>query len=575
MDDRPRDEQTDEPRERRGPRPSSESVRIIGADEAAAAIEAGQAAGRRPDDAPRFGDVPAAPEGPRPPLRFPMPGADPSSVAKPPIVGTPASPEDLEDEAYLEGLTPTPPDDPEGWAAEPESWSADEPESWAPDEPEAWTDEEDDWGVEPEPPAPSRPTTDSPTLVTPARGVELPHWTEPGTGEVPAILGEPEPGANEPDEEEELAWSAFSAAPRWRDQPSDWEEPDFDAAAALADDETRVGALDTGQTDYSDLYSFDEPEPAPPPVQEPVAPTIPPPMPPREPTTYEPVAEVAGPPAERDLPVAIGAGLLLGVAVLIAAKVGAVAVLILITGVLVVAAFELYETLRTRGYHPATLLGLVGTASMLGAVYWKGEDAMPLVLSLFVVFTFLWYLAGVVHARPAMNVAITVMAFMYVGFLGSFAALLLRIPGVTAKGGLGHDGITLFLLPVIATVAYDVGAYAVGGRTGRTPLAPNVSPNKTWEGLVGATVITFIVTLLVVAIFKMHPWTISRAFWLAAVVCVAAPLGDLCESMVKRDLGVKDMGRVLPGHGGVLDRVDGLLFVAPAAYYLLRLLKFA
>jgi phosphatidate cytidylyltransferase len=563
VDDRSRDDQNEEPRERRGPRPSSESVRIIGADEAAAAIEAGQAAGRRPDDAPRFGDVPPAPEGPRPPLRFPMPGADPSSVAKSPIVGTPATPEELDDEAYLEGLTPAPSDEPEAWAAEPESWPVDE----------------DDWGVEPEPepePAPTpRPSTDSPTLVTPARGVELPHWTEPGTGEVPAILGEPESEPSEVEEEEELAWSSFSAAPRWRDQPSDWEEPDFGGGAGLADDEPRLGALDTGQTDYSDLYSFDEPEPAPPPVQEAPPPPPPPTVIDSAPGAYEPVAEPAGQVPPRDVPVAIGAGLLLGAAVLIAAKIGAIAVLVLVTAILVVAAFELYETLRTRGYHPATLLGLVGTASMLGAVYWKGEDAMPLVLSLFVVFTFLWYLAGVVHARPAMNVAITIMAFMYVGFLGSFAALLLRIPGLTSKGGLAHDGVTLFLLPVIATIAYDVGAYAVGGRSGRTPLAPNISPNKTWEGLVGATVITFAVTLIVQVIFKMHPWTFGRAFWLAAVVCVAAPLGDLAESMIKRDLGVKDMGRVLPGHGGVLDRIDGLLFVAPAAYYLLRLLKFA
>ncbi|MBV8559724.1 MAG: phosphatidate cytidylyltransferase [Acidimicrobiia bacterium] len=556
MDDRSRDDQTEEPRERRGPRPSSESVRIIGADEAAAAIEAGQAAGRRPDDAPRFGDVPPAPEGPRPPLRFPMPAADPASVAKPPIVGTPATPEELEDEAYLEGLTPTPSDDPEAWAAEPEAWPVDD----------------DDWGVEPEPVAPARSSTDSPTLVTPARGLELPHWTEPGTGEVPAILGEPSEGAA-PDSEEELAWSSFSAAPRWRDRPSDWEEPDFDAAATLADDETRVGALDTGQADYSDIYSFDEPEPPPPPVEE-APPPLPPPVTTRAPAAYEPVAE-EGPPAPRDVPVAIGAGLLFGAAVLIAAKIGALAVLVVVTAVLVIAAFELYETLRTRGYHPATLLGLVGTASMLGAVYWKGEDAMPLVLSLFVVFAFLWYLAGVVHARPSMNVAITIMAFMYVGFLGSFAALLLRIPGVTSKGTLGHDGVTLFLLPVIATVAYDVGAYAVGGRTGRTPLAPSISPNKTWEGLFGATALTVVVTLVVVALFKMHPWTIGRALWLAVVVCVAAPLGDLSESMIKRDLGVKDMGRMLPGHGGVLDRVDGLLFVAPAAYYLLRVLKFA
>ena len=568
MDDRTRDDKAEDSPERTpGPRKSSESVRIIGADEAAAAIEAGQAAGRRPDDAPRFGDVPPAPEGPRPPLRFPMPGSDPSSIAKPPIVGTP-TPEELEDEAYLEGLSTAPPDESEAWAAEPEAWPADSEEE------EAWP-ADDDWGVEPEPPVESRPTADSPTLVTPARGVELPHWTEPGTGEVPAILGESEPDPTDLDSEEELAWSAFSAAPRWRDQPSDWEEPDFEAGTALSDDDTRIGALDTGQTDYSDLYSFDEPEPPPPPVQE-----APPPPPPQQipapaATTYEPVAEEIGPPPERDLPVAIGAGVLLGVAVLVAAKVGAVAVLILVIAVLVVAAFELYETLRTRGYHPATLLGLVGTASMLGAVYWKGEDAMPLVLSLFVVFTFLWYLAGVVHARPAMNVAITVMAFMYVGFLGSFAALLLRIPGVTNKGVLAHDGITLFLLPVIATVAYDVGAYAIGGSSGRTPLAPSISPNKTWEGLVGATVATFVVTLLSVLFFKMHPWTLGRAFWLAAIVCVAAPLGDLAESMIKRDLGVKDIGRVLPGHGGVLDRVDGLLFVAPAAYYLLRILKFA
>ena len=244
---------------------------------------------------------------------------------------------------------------------------------------------------------------------------------------------------------------------------------------------------------------------------------------------------------------AIGAGIALGVAVLVAAKIGAAAVLVLIGVILVAATFELYETLRTRGYHPATFAGTGRLRLDARCRVLKGEDAMPLVLGLFVVFSFLWYLGGVVHARPAMNVAVTVMAFMYVGFLGSFAALLLRIPGVTSKGVLAHDGITLFLLPVIATIAYDVGGFAIGSRTGRTPLAPSVSPNKTVEGTVGATIATVVVTLLVVAVFKLHPWTLGRAFWLAAVVCVAAPLGDLCESMIKRDLGVKDMGTVLPG----------------------------
>jgi len=306
-------------------------------------------------------------------------------------------------------------------------------------------------------------------------------------------------------------------------------------------------------------------------------------MPPRPPSPaagaaaaeYEPIAEPAS--TGRDVPVAVGAGLALGAAVLIAAKVGAAAVLVLGMVVLVAASFELYETLRTRGYHPATLLGLVGTLALSGAVYWKGETAIPLVVGLFVVFTFLWYLGGVVHARPAMNVAATVMAFMYVGFLGCFGALLLRIPGVTTTGGrvaLAHDGITLFILPVVATVAYDVGAFFVGSRTGRTPLAPAISPGKTWEGLAGATIATFVITELVVAIFHVHPWTYGKAFWLAVVVSVAAPLGDLAESMIKRDLGVKDMGTILPGHGGVLDRIDALLFVLPATYYLLRVLDF-
>src|SRR5438552_11872860 len=111
MSDRPRDDQPEEDKERpRGPRPSSESVRIIGADEAAAAIEAGQAAGRRPEDAPRFGDVPPAPEGPRPPLRFPMAGSDPSSVAKPPVAAPWSG--DFADESELDvDLEPSPLDE--------------------------------------------------------------------------------------------------------------------------------------------------------------------------------------------------------------------------------------------------------------------------------------------------------------------------------------------------------------------------------------------------------------------------------------------------------------------------------
>src|SRR5204862_7576415 len=101
---------------------------------------------------------------------------------------------------------------------------------------------------------------------------------------------------------------------------------------------------------------------------------------------------------------------------------------------LVMAAAELYQAMRTNGFHPATLLGLAATASIVAGVYWRGEQAYPLVIALFFVFSLLWYLTGVVRARPTMNVAATAFGFLYVGFLGSFAALIL---GLAGKNGIG------------------------------------------------------------------------------------------------------------------------------------------
>ena len=230
----------------------------------------------------------------------------------------------------------------------------------------------------------------------------------------------------------------------------------------------------------------------------------------------------------------------------------------------VLATAELFNGLRLAGYHPATALGLVGTVSLIAAAYRNGEAAFPLVLAMFVVFGFLWYLVGVIRARPVPNLAVTLLAFVWVGFLGSFAALLLKFPH--------RHGVSYLLLAIIATVANDVAAFFVGSRFGRSPMAPAVSPHKTWEGFLGASVATIVVTLAV-ASFALDPWTIRRAFLLSLVVIVFAPLGDLCESLVKRDLNIKDAGSLLPGHGGVLDRLDALLFVVPATFYLVRLVE--
>jgi phosphatidate cytidylyltransferase len=134
-------------------------------------------------------------------------------------------------------------------------------------------------------------------------------------------------------------------------------------------------------------------------------------------------------------------------------------------------------------------------------------------------------------------------------------------------------GFGLIFWIMIVTWATDIFAYFAGRAIGGPKLAPRISPNKTWEGLIGgmsAAVIAGVFTGFIV-----HPWNPAKGFALGLVVAVVAPLGDLCESMVKRDIGIKDMGSILPGHGGVLDRVDALLFVLPAVYYLVQLLKIA
>ncbi len=231
----------------------------------------------------------------------------------------------------------------------------------------------------------------------------------------------------------------------------------------------------------------------------------------------------------------------------------------------VAAAAEAFDVFRRAGHKPATLLGLVATGSLMIGAYVRGERAIPLVLALAVVFGMLWYLFGVVRGRPSVNLGITFLGLLWVGFLGSFASLMLRYPD--------REGVAFLLGTVLAVVANDVGALFIGRKWGNTPLAGEISPNKTWEGFGGAAVFTLLICAAIVS--RIHPWGFGSAIVLGLVVSIVGPLGDLCESMVKRDLGLKDMGSVLPGHGGVLDRFDALLFALPAAYYLVELLNLA
>jgi CDP-diglyceride synthetase len=266
----------------------------------------------------------------------------------------------------------------------------------------------------------------------------------------------------------------------------------------------------------------------------------------------------------RNMQLAWGSGILLGVAALLCAKFGSVSSMVIITIVVLFAAAEAFAAFRIARYHPATLLGLVAILSLMIETYNKGVAALPLVLVMLVAASFVWYLARVEPAAdPVAGLSSTIFVVAWVGGFGSFGALLLN-PTLFPH----RHGVAFLLAAVIVTVAADVASLLVGSAFGRHPLAPSISPNKTWEGFLGGAVAAVLVAVVVVHF--IHPWTISKALVLGVVVAVVAPIGDLSQSMIKRHLGVKDMGRLMPGHGGILDRVDGLLFVLPATYFVVK-----
>lgn len=400
---------------------------------------------------------------------------------------------------------------------------------------------------------------DRPRMVPtpPPPAAPMPHWTDPPTGEVPKIVPE---GVEQGSDDLE-AWSSFATSgPRWRDQAGDWEDADFEDLTH--DEESMVGALDTRDRpmpdDFFAAHADDDME------VETALDDVPPRVaaPPRPRTRRAPGASV--PSGGRDMPTAIATGVGLLVLAGILSWIGPAALVALVAVVIVLAAAELFGALQRAGYQPATLLGLVASGALVLGAYWKGEAALPLILGLTVLFTLLWYLIGVTRSSPTMNAGVTVLAVLQVGLLGSFGALILQLP----------NGRGVLFGVVLATAANDVGALLVGQQVGRAPVAPEVSPNKTVEGVVGGAIASIVLTTLILGmVFEVKPWDTGSAALLAILVAVAAPLGDLCESMLKRDLGIKDMGSVLPGHGGFLDRFDGLLFALPVAFYLCRWLN--
>jgi phosphatidate cytidylyltransferase len=293
------------------------------------------------------------------------------------------------------------------------------------------------------------------------------------------------------------------------------------------------------------------------------APTMTSPEPPlsrRERRRVQAAAGPAGTPprkAGRNLPVAIVVGLSLGALVIASLVVRKEGFLAVETVAAALGVWELAGGLHQGRVRIPLVPSVLGALVMIPAAFYAGGQGLTIVFTLTCVAVLLWRAADGTGQDVVRDVAGGVLAAAYVPLLASFAALMLAAP----------DGARRILVFVIVTVCSDIGGYALGVVAGRHPMAPSVSPKKSWEGLAGSAVACVVGGVLSLTLLLDGSWWAGVLLGLAAVA--TATVGDLSESMIKRDLGIKDMGSVLPGHGGIMDRLDSLLLVAPVAWALL------
>lgn len=276
-----------------------------------------------------------------------------------------------------------------------------------------------------------------------------------------------------------------------------------------------------------------------------------------------PAAASAGTPrssrAGRNLPVAIGVGLALGAIVILSLFVRKEAFVVVAAVAVAVAMTELAAALRRQATAIPLWALVPGSAAIVVAAYVAGATGAVVALILTAGVAVAARMRGAT-AGFLRDVAASVFALVWVPILASFAMLLLR----------PHDGAWRVLVFMLLVVCNDVGGYAAGVLFGRHPLAPGISPKKSWEGAGGSVLLSSVAGAIAVPAALGGPWWVGVVLGVATVM--SATFGDLAESMVKRDLGLKDMGTMLPGHGGLMDRLDSLLPSAPVAFAILAVL---
>jgi phosphatidate cytidylyltransferase len=274
--------------------------------------------------------------------------------------------------------------------------------------------------------------------------------------------------------------------------------------------------------------------------------------------------------AGRDLPAAITSAAVLIAAVVLSLAFNKALFLVVVVAAVAVGVWELRRGLLSKEIDLPEQPLIVGGAAMVITAFVWGPVALLSTTALTVLTAMLWLLRRGVTGY-VQNATAAVFTLIYLPFLASFVALLLAEQGAPGSFGLdnGVRGIVTF---IALAVASDTGGYLAGIFFGKHKMAPEISPKKSWEGFAGSALATVVVGTTLVVFWLGGPWW--AGVLLGVVGVVMATFGDLCESVIKRDLGIKDMSQVIPGHGGLMDRLDSLLAIIAPVWAILHFLVF-